>query len=546
MLRPALHALLLTAAAAAPLAAQRPDTRPAPTPGQRVVLDAAPAPAPTLVVFITVDQLIPDYFERFGAQLTGGLGRLRRGGAYFPNGQQDHATTETAPGHASVLSGRFPRHTGVVRNNAGVQDPQAPLIGVAGQAASPFRFRGTGLFDWMRTKDPRSRALSVSRKDRGAIFPMGTAHQDVYWYAGANGTFTTSRYYRDTLPGWLRAFNDRRLPHRRAGAAWTPLLPASAYRERDAVAVEAGGKGTTFPHALPADTAEAVRLIVDYPWMDEITLDLALEGLARLELGAGPHTDLLAVSLSTTDAIGHKYGPDSKEVHDQVLRLDRSLGAFLDSLYRVRDSSRVVIALTSDHGVTPYPELHFANRRVPGGGRADVAPVVARYVESLVRRGVDSAAFDWDYGLLVVDRPALRRASVDADSVLAAFAADVRRVPGVERVDRVRALAADTLLAGERGAVARRWVHALPPDLPAELVVTLRPYYYYANVTYASHGSPHAQDARVPIIFHGAPFKPGSYQAFTRVVDIAPTLAAVLGVRPTERLDGRVLGHVLK
>ena len=543
MLRLALHALLL-AAAAAPLAAQRPDTRPAPTPGQRVAID--PAPAPTLVVFVTVDQLIPDYFARFGAQLTGGLGRLRRGGAYFDNGQHDHATTETAPGHASVLSGRFPRHTGVVRNNAGVQDPQAPLVGVSGQAASPFRFRGTALFDWMRTKDPRSRALSVSRKDRGAIFPLGTAHQDVYWYAGANGTFTTSRYYRDTLPAWLRAFNDRRLPHRQAGAAWTPLLPARAYRERDDVAVEAGGRGTTFPHALPADTAEAVRQIVDYPWMDEITLALALEGLARLDLGAGPHTDLLAVSLSSTDAVGHKYGPDSKEVHDQILRLDRALGAFLDSLYSVRDSARVVVALTSDHGVTPYPELHFASRRVPGNGRADVAPVVERYVASLARQGVDSAAFDWDYGLLVVDRPAFARAGVNADSVLAAFAADVRRVPGVERVDPVRALAADTLRPGERGAVARRWLHALPPDLPAELVVTLRPYYYYANVTYATHGSPHAQDARVPIIFYGAPFKPGTYAAFTRVVDIAPTLAAVLGVRPTERIDGRVLADVLR
>src|SRR5919199_1405790 len=104
------------------------------------LLAAAPAPAPTLVVFVTVDQLTPVYFERFGAQLTGGLARLRRGGAFFPNGQQDHATTETAPGHASVMSGRFPEHTGIVRNNAGVQDPQAPLVGVPnGEGASPFR-----------------------------------------------------------------------------------------------------------------------------------------------------------------------------------------------------------------------------------------------------------------------------------------------------------------------------------------------------------------------------------------------------------------------
>ena len=530
MLRPALRTLLLIAAAAAPLVAQRPDAR----------------PAPTLVVFLTVDQLTPDYFARFGSQLTGGLGRLRRGGAYFSNGQQDHATTETAPGHASVMSGRFPRSTGIVRNNAGVNDPQGPLIGAEGAAASPFRFRGTVLFDWMRTRDPRSRALSVSRKDRGAILPLGRAHQEVYWYAPSNGTFTTSSYYRDTLPGWVRDFNARRLPQRTAGRVWEPLLPASAYPERDSVAVENGGKDYTFPHALPADTAAAVRALVDHPWMDDITLALALEGVGRLGLGAGPHTDLLAVSLSTTDGVGHKYGPASREVHDQVVRLDRSLGAFLDSLYKTRDSTRVVVALTSDHGVAPYPELHFAGRQVPGNGRADVEPVIARHAAALAARGVDSAALSWDYGLLLADRAAFARAGVSADSVFRALARDLRLVPGVERVDAVRALAADTLRAGERGAVARRWVHALPPDVPAELVVTLRPYYYYEGVNYATHGSPHAYDARVPIILYGAPFRPGTYPAFTRVVDIAPTLAAVLGVPPTERLDGRVLREALR
>jgi predicted AlkP superfamily pyrophosphatase or phosphodiesterase len=545
MPRPTLRALSLLVAAAAPLAAQRPDVRPAPSRPQGATAPAPAAP-PTLVVFITVDQLTPDYFARFATQLTGGLGRLRRGGAFFSNGQQDHATTETAPGHASTMSGRFPAHTGIVRNNAGVQDPQAPLIGAEGAPASPFRFRGSVLMDWMRTRDPRSRGLSVSRKDRGAILPLGRAHQDVYWYAPSNGTVTTSSYYRDTLPAWLTAFNARRLPQQRAGQAWTPLLAAAAYAERDSVSVESGGRDVAFPHQLPADPAQAARGIVDFPWMDEITIDLALEGMQRLRLGAGPQTDLLAVSLSSTDAVGHKYGPDSKEMHDQIVRLDRSLGRFLDSLYVLRDSSRVVVALTADHGMSPYPELHFAGQQAAGGGRANVDTLVRRYADALARRGVDSTAFDWDFGLLLVDRAAFRRAGVSADSVLAAFARDVRRIPGVERADLVRDLPADTLRAGERGAVARRWLHALPADLPVELVVTLLPYYYYSGVTYATHGSPHAQDARVPIIFYGAPFKAGTYGQFTRVVDMAPTLAEVIGVRPTEPLDGRVLRAALR
>ena len=158
-------------------------------------LPPAPADIPTLVVFITADQLRADYLDRFGAQLTGGLARLARGGALFTNAFQDHATTETAPGHASTLSGRHPRSTGIVRNTAGVQDPQAPLInGAPGPGASPFRFRGSTLIDWLRVKDPRCRALSVSRKDRGAILPLGRAKQEVYWYAADEGRFTTSMY----------------------------------------------------------------------------------------------------------------------------------------------------------------------------------------------------------------------------------------------------------------------------------------------------------------------------------------------------------------
>src|ERR671914_943331 len=191
-----------------------------------------PARAPTLVVFFTIDQLRPDYFDRWRAQLTGGLGRLARGGAFYSNAFQDHALTETAPGHAATMSGRFPRRTGIVRNSAGVQDPQTPLIGANGPGASPFRFRGTTLTDWLRSKDPRTRALSVSGKDRGAILPIGRDAQNVFWFS-APGLFTTSTYYADTLPDWVRRFNDRRLADSMAVRPWTLLLPDSAYAEPD-------------------------------------------------------------------------------------------------------------------------------------------------------------------------------------------------------------------------------------------------------------------------------------------------------------------------
>jgi arylsulfatase A-like enzyme len=497
----------------------------------------APASGPSLLVFITVDQMRPDYFSRFDSQLTGGLARLYRGGAVYTNAFQDHAITETAPGHAATMSGRFPRSTGIVQNSAGVEDAQATVIGGGAPGASPLRFRGTVLFDWLQAKDSRSRALSVSRKDRGAILPLGRAKQSVFWYT-TTGNFSTSTYYADTLPAWVQSFNARRIPAQYAGKAWTPLLADDQYSEPDSVPQENAGRGgVTFPHLAPADPAQTAAVLGAFPWMDDLTLQFALDGLESMKLGAGPQTDVLAISLSTTDAVGHAFGPDSRELHDQIVRLDRYLGAFFDSLYKLRDSTRIVVALTSDHGVAPYPDVKSHD---PNAGAAYVRAALdtAWAAEARVASALkDSTRFIWDTPFLLVDRAALSARKLSPDSVIAAFIAAERKVPGVLRVDRVRDLArADTT----KDAIARRWLHMLPPELPVEVVVTLRPYDYWAPGI-ATHGTPHDYDAHVPVIFYGAPFKPGKYDEFARVVDMAPTLAAALDTRPLERLDGRVL-----
>ncbi len=503
---------------------------------------AVPRPRPTLVVVVTVDQCRADYLERWRSQLTGGLAWLLDHGAVFTDAYQDHAMTETAPGHATILSGRNPHSTGIVRNGEGVEDSTAALIGVAGPGASPRRFRGTSLFDWMRARYPSSRVLSVSRKDRAAILPVGRARQWVYWYQG--GRFTTSRYYADALPAWLLAF-DAGVPAAYApGRAWTLLLPAADYAEPDSDPVEHGGRDYTFPHRLPDDTAGAASALVATPFMDSLTLALALDGLAHLRLGRGPQPDLLAISLSATDYIGHAYGPDSREIHDQILRLDRSLGWFLDSLARRRDPRRTVIALTADHGVTPYPAVSRA--------RGDTA-ARAVSVDSLIRAArtalaARAGAGRWirffEAGMLVMDRAGLAARGVDVDSVVAALADAVRGTPGVVRVDTPRSLAAaDTAV----DAVARRWRNAIPPDLGVELMVTLRPDDVWGRepLTDAEHGQPSDADAHVPLVLAGAGVRPGRYAGRVQLADLAPTLARLLGVAALEKLDGRVLAEAL-
>lgn len=505
---------------------------------------AAPASVPRtrLVLQLTVDQMRGDYLDRYASQYTGGLKWLREHGAFFTNATHDHAATETAPGHATLWSGRYPSHTGIVRNAAGVQDPQTPLLlNSRGGGASPFRFRGSALFDWIRSDNQWSQALSISRKDRGAILPLGRAHQNVYWY-GLDGNFTTSRYYADTMPAWVQRFNARNITAPYLKMPWEPLLPASAYTEPDSQPVENQGKDFLFPHKLETDTRRALENFVEMPWMDEITVAFALNGVNELKLGLGQGTDVLAMSLSTTDAVGHRYGPDSKELHDQLIRLDRVLGKFLDSLFVLRDSSTIILALSADHGVQPFPSIHFPGTD-PQRGKVNIKPIMDATRSKLIAMGVEGDAVDFESGMVVLEKARLREKGINVDSVVRSLQTAWSKLPGVQSVYRKEDLAG---LAAKGNVIARRWLHAIPENLDAVLGVSLKANYYWSTVAYATHGTPNQLDAWVPIVFAGAPFKPGRYTKEVHTVDIAPTLAAALGISPIEPVDGKVLREAMR
>ncbi|MCU0620884.1 MAG: alkaline phosphatase family protein [Gemmatimonadales bacterium] len=494
---------------------------------------ACAADPPSLVVVVVVDQMRADYVDRFGAEFTGGLGRLFRTGIRYTDAHQDHAVTETAPGHATVLSGRSPASTGIVANRKGVSDPSAPLLGVDGAGASPHRFRGTALLDWIRVRHPDARALSVSRKDRGAILPIGRARADVYWLV--RGRFTTSTWYADSLPAWLASWNARRGAARLAGTQWELSRPAGSYPEPDSMAYEYGGGRKVFPHPFPTDTSDAEKAVGDSPWADSLTLDVALDGARVLQLGRRRAPDLLVVSLSATDIIGHRFGPDSREVHDQLLRLDRWLGTFLDSLAVLVPRERTVLALTADHGVLPFPE------RSGTGGRASIRSLMLDAERRLEGASTGALDFDFDSGLITADVAAIRAMGVNLDSLSSALARDAAAVAGVGSVYTPATLAAAPAADEE----ARLWRKLVPEDGRWLLAASLRSGWQWGEGSGGTtHGSTARDDTHVPIVFV-VPGRPaGSVASRVTTEDIGPTLAALVGVAPTEAVTGRVLPEV--
>lgn len=488
---------------------------------------------PSLAVLIVVDQLRPDYIPRFQSQLTGGLARFWNQGTFFTDARQDHAITETAPGHSTLLSGRPPASTGIVANSRGVPDSTSPLIDVVGDGASPWRFRGTTLYDWMQARDPKTQALSVSRKDRGAILPIGRARNaQVYWYR--QGKFTTSRWYAAALPDWLRGWNARRGPARLTGQRWDLLLSHASYPEPDSAPYENHSKDITFPHRLPLDTVAALDAVEATPCMDSLIADVALTGMEAMRLGRRGSPDLLVISFSATDNIGHQFGPDSREIHDQILRLDRLLARFMDSL-AVLVPGPIVYALAADHGVQSFPEQ---NGR---GGRIGTQRLRDSLRRELAPQSATALTLRFDSGLLSGNVKALKASGVDIDSLARVTAARVRARPGVTQVYTPATLSR----APASSECARLWRRVLPPDEQWLVASCTAPgWIFEEGPGETGHGTVAVEDMRIPVAFLGPGISPARIARRITSEDVGPTFAALLGVRPTEPVVGKPLREV--
>ena len=520
---------------------------------------ATPAHAPKLVVLVAVDQFSVELMQTYGPELTGGLARLRKEGLCFTEAYHDHGFTETGPGHSVLLSGRFPANTGIVENRwldraSGqfvycVEDPTARALNAPSQAGSSnSRFLGDGLGDWLQAQVPGSRVFAVSGKDRAAILMAGRRPTGVFWFTGPAG-FTSSTAYGDRLPAWLLRY-DHDLGDRFANQSWLwtkdPGTPVgrTAQWTFGAVTVRNGALPRLIQGlGMPLDKGFEGRFRRS-PFLDAVTLEAAEALLEGEQLGRGPGTDLLAISFSATDYIGHSYGTLGTEMRDQIHRLDQVLGRLLARLERQHPGAWVV--LSSDHGGLDIPEA-LADQGFPAR-RLLAAPFLAALQADL------RTAFKVDHDLLVptgepnslyLDEAAVKVANLDRRAVLARAQAWLRARPEV-----ADAFTAEELLATDpsphgspRDSSLRLLLrHSFHPERSGDLLVAVKPLVVIGTppADYpANHGTPNAYDRRVPLIFWG-PWKGGTRREPVRTVDLAPTLAHELGIQ-AGAVDGQVL-----
>jgi predicted AlkP superfamily pyrophosphatase or phosphodiesterase len=526
---------------------------------------AAPveAPKPKLVVVISIDQFSANLFEQYRGQFRGGLGRMAGEGTIYPSGFQSHGMTETCPGHSTLLTGKYPNKTGIVANDwydkeTGkktycLDDPTVTLANDpsgGGRLVSPKLLMAETYGDWLKAVSPKSRIYAVSGKDRGAINMAGHKADGVFWLETRFGMTTWVAPGEDakTKLAPVAAFNARLVAdQKKKPFVWTYGNKACKALEGDYVT---GGRAwrAALPTPPAKDEAAATNDLSVSPYTDRVTLDAAQALREEFKLGDGEATDVLTISLSATDFIGHRYGARGPEMCDQVLRLDDRLGAFLDSLDKVK--GQVLVVLAADHGGSDFPERLAENGY--GAGRVPSIP----WIKALNVEVRDHLKLDYD--------PLVQAGGIESLYVVGADG----KTPTVG--DRARVVAATLAILGKRSevyeaydtntlftaapppkgtppdeiSVAERMRRSAYPGRVGDVLVAFQPYQTLAaaGATYvASHGSPWNYDRRVPILFwwKGGPTRERVLPIET--VDIAPTLAAVTGVPVPTDVDGRCL-----
>jgi len=508
---------------------------------------ASPAPAsptapakPRLVLAIVIDQFRYDYLLRFRGDYHSGLARLLEQGAVFTDAHYLHATTVTAVGHSTFLSGAPPSVSGIVANEwydreagasvTSVSDPETRLVGGIPNrpGSSPRRLLVSTVGDEVKMQGAESKVIGISIKDRSAILPAGHMADGAYWYDPDSNNWVTSTYYRTALPDWARKVNDEHPSRQAIGAKWLP------FDAKD-------DSATPFCTMVAGTDLRYCGSLEATPWANEMIEDFAERAIAGEDLGHHAGVDILAVSFSANDYVGHAVGPDDPAIRDISIRTDRLLGKLFDYVEQRIGAGNTLVVLTADHGVAPVPEVNQA-RHMPGG-RLDATKVADAITGALTRR---FGPGQWLVGGLAnmpyLNLKLVSTLKLDLGLVEQVAAAAAR---GVEHIARV--YTAQDLRSGavQQDAIGRAFTLSFYGPRSGDLFILQEPYYLF-DATGTSHGTPYVYDNEVPVLFQGPGIKPGIYPGSIAVNDIAPTLAALLGTAQPSGSIGRVLSEMFQ
>ena len=524
---------------------------------------------PRLVLQITVDQLRGDLPMRYRARLgPGGFDYLMGNGTHFNNAHYQYANTETAVGHATLFTGADPSRHGVIANdwidqNTGAfvyctEDERHHIIGGQAkphQGVSPRNLLSSTIGDELVVNSAgKSRVFSVSVKDRGAILPGGHAGK-AFWFSKSTGQFVTSTYYYEDYPAWVKAWNAKKPADRHKGKSWDLIYDRSTYLagDMDDRPYEADFKplGRTFPHPLGDGSSKYFYLVLSLtPIGDELTLDFARTLIENERVGQGHETDFLAISFSSTDYIGHLFGPSSLETEDNILRLDRVLA----DLFRYVDEKvgldKTLIVLSGDHGAPEAPEYMAEQGMETGRFPFDWFKKGSPLADALNKRfRRDDLISSHSHPYLYLNLEAIDEAGLVVAEVERFVAGELMKVPGI-----AYAMARSDLFAGRmtESPVQNQIRRSFHPTRSGNIHLIPEQYWFLHSTEEAEkmgidaiaaiHGSPWVYDTYVPIFFAGPGIPKGLM--VNRLVgpqDIAATIAAYLGIKPPSGSVGEPL-----
>jgi arylsulfatase A-like enzyme len=497
---------------------------------------------PKLIVVIVIDQFRGDYLERYRDQFgTRGFSIFLSNGANFTDCNYDYANTRTAPGHATLFTGAYSNSHGIAANEwwdpkkkrvvTSVEDESTKLVGVAGDktGASPHNLLADTLGDELKlATQGRARVFGVSLKDRAAVLPGGFAADAAYWIDPKSGAWVTSTYYRPDLPKWAQDFNSS--------------TRAAKYWDRDWKS-NSGDTLRSTAHRKSKDGSEAgfYEVIGATPFANEYELEFAKELIANENLGAGQATDLLAISLSPNDILGHQVGPDSPEMAAMALALDRELADFFTFLGHQIGLANLWIALSADHGVSALPDA-AKKLRIPAAN-LDAHALEAQINSALTAKFSPGHAVTYmklDYPIAWLDQDVFASAHVKERDAEAAVGEALKQAGLREYFSKSQ------LAAGEVPATAmgQKFLHSYSPEGGWYVMGVPEPY-TVGPAKGTDHASPYTYDTHVPLAFYGLPFRPGTYRTHAEPVDLAVTFASLLGINAPTHAVGRVLTEAL-